>query len=149
MWAPGFWAPGFWSAGFWGSVVSVGTLGRPSTDVGLGEWLPSTGTDLYSMLDEETPNDADYIYVRSLSTCEVALSETSHPGSAIQVLRYRASSSSGNGLTVTLRQGGTTIATWSHALTGTDTLYSQTLTAPQIASITAGAGLSLQLTSTE
>jgi uncharacterized protein YaiE (UPF0345 family) len=47
---------------------------------------------------------------------------------------------------VTLFQGATTIASWSHALTGTITLYTQTLTAPEIATIVAGA-ISVRLTS--
>ena len=99
------------------------------------------------MLDEDPYSDADYISTTALGTCEIALNATAFPGTANQTLAYRASSSTGNGITVTLKQGATTIASWSHSLTSADTLYTQTLTAPQIASITAGA-LSVTLTST-
>lgn len=128
-------------------IFTVGTIGYPASDTSAGAWVPSTGATLAGVLDEDPYSDADYISTTSLSTCELLLSTTTHPGSASQTLAYRASSSTGNGLTVTLKQGLTTIATWSHALTGTDTLYTQTLTAPEIATITAGA-LSVTLTST-
>lgn len=127
--------------------VSLPTLGYAVGDTSTGAWTPSAGGTLYGVIDETTPSDADYISVASLSTCEVLLNETAFPGGAIQTLSYRASSSSGSGLTVTLKQGATTIASWSHGLTATDTLYVQTLTSGQIAAITAGA-LSVSLTST-
>ena len=129
----------------WETVL--GTVGRPISDTTAGGWVPSTGANLFAMLDEVTYDDADYISTTTLSTCEIALDDTIYPGGVTQILSYRASSTTGNGLTVTLKQGATTIASWSHALTGTDTLYTQTLTAPEIATITAGA-LSVTLTST-
>ena len=120
---------------------------QPGADTAAGDWVPSTGSDLFAMIDEATPNDADYISTDSLSTCEIELDNSAWPGGTVQTLAYRASSTTGNGLTVTLKQGVTTIATWSHALTGTDTLYTQTLTALEIAAITPGP-LSVTLTST-
>jgi hypothetical protein len=125
----------------------IGYIGRPTSDTTAGAWYPSAGSALWPMLDETPPDDADYIGTTSISTCEVQLRETIHPAGTTQTLAYRASSSTGNGITVTLKQGVTTIATWSHSLTPTDTLYTQTLTSGEIASITAGP-LSVTLTST-
>lgn len=35
--------------------------GRPKRDVSAGSWTPSTGSDLFEMVNEETFDDADYI----------------------------------------------------------------------------------------
>lgn len=123
------------------------TVGRPANDTAAGAWTPSTGGTLSGAIDESAYDDADYISVASLSTCELQLNDTVFPGGSSQVLSYRAQSTTGNGLTVTLKQGATTIASWSHGLTSTLTTYTQTLTAPQIASIVAGP-ISVTLTST-
>jgi hypothetical protein len=129
------------------SQVSLPTLGRPASDTRTGQWSPSSGTTLSGVLDEAVANDGDFISVTALSSCEVLLTETSYPGTAEQTISYRASSATGNGLSVTLTQNGTPIASWSHALSSTLTTYTQTLTAQQIAMIGAGA-LSVILTST-
>jgi hypothetical protein len=129
------------------SNVTLPTLGRPAADTSAGLWTPSSGGALYPMLNEVSANDSNFINVAALSTCEMVLDNTAYPGGANQTLSYRAFSSTGNGLTVTLKQGSTTIASWSHALTGTPTLYTQTLTSGQIAAIVAGP-ISVTLTST-
>lgn len=121
-------------------------IGRPVSDALAGAWTPSAGGDLYAMVDEVSPSDADFISTASGSTCEMVFNPTTFPGTATQTISYRASSTVGSTLTVTLFQGATTIASWSHALTGTITLYTQTLTAPEIATIVAGA-ISVRLTS--
>ncbi len=139
---------GAWGDKPWGWVPSASTtmptIGRPISDTTPGLWTPSTGTDLFACIDETTPSDTDYISVASASMCEMAIDTTVFPGGATQVLSYRASSTSGSTLTVRLRQSGSTIASWSHALTGTDTLYTQTLTAPQVAALASGS-VSVQL----
>ena len=35
---------------------------RPNSDTSVGAWLPSSGTELFAMVDEATASDADYIY---------------------------------------------------------------------------------------
>lgn len=100
---------------------------------------------LHEAIDEELHEFADYISVNSASTAELQLAEAAFPGGANQTLAYWASSTNGSTLTVTLKQGETTILSRTHALTAADTLYTQTLTAPEIALITAGA-LSVTLT---
>ena len=125
------------------AVAVTATTARPSSDVRAGGWLPSTGTTLYGVINEVVP-DAAYIYTSTLSTCEIALNATVAPGNT---LSYKATSSMGNGITVTLLAGGAQIATWSHALTTTDDLYTQTLTAAQSAAM-AGGNVTVQITAT-
>lgn len=126
------------------------TIARPGSDTSNSGWTPSTGSDLYAMLDEVTPNDADYISAASAgSVCRLGLGAVADPGTASgQVVSYRASSSTGNGLKVELMQGGTVIATWNHAtLPATDTTYQQSLSAAECDAITDYTALSVRLTS--
>ena len=123
------------------STAVTATVGRPSADVSAGGWLPSTGTALYGVINEVVPDPA-YIYTSTLTTCEVALNATASPGNR---LNYKASSSMGNSITVALLAGGTQVATWSHALTTTDDLYSHILTAAQ-QSMMNGGNLTVQIT---
>lgn len=51
-----------------GSGVATGYIGdlqgiyrKPTADTSEDDWVPSTGSDAYAMVDEATPNDADYI----------------------------------------------------------------------------------------
>jgi hypothetical protein len=122
-------------------------IGRPSSDVSNSGWSPSAGSDLFAMLDEETPSDSDYIVTSSLgSTCKLNLNATQYPGSSSQQLSLRASSSTGNGLSVTIKDGATTIATRSLTLTPSYDLHTITLTSGEIALISTGA-LTVELTS--
>ena len=123
------------------------TIGRPTSDASNTGWAASTGSDLFAMLDEVTPNDADYIVATSLgAVCQVDLNPTVYPGTAAQVLKFRAKSSTGHGVIVRLKEGATTIRSMTQALTTSDTEYSITLTSGEIASITSGS-LSVQLES--
>jgi hypothetical protein len=130
------------------SVAAAATIGRPASDTSNSGWTASTGSDLYAMLDEVTPDAADYIVATSVgAVCELALNTTGYPGTASQVLKFRASSSTGNSVIVRLKNtGGATVRTATQALTATDTEYSIGLTAGEIAAITSGA-LSVQLES--
>lgn len=136
-----------------GSVILIGTptvqLARPVSDVTAGTWTASTGSDLYAMLDETVASDADYIVTTGASTCEVALGSLSDPGvSTGHKVRYRLSSNTG-GITVRLRQGTTTIATWTHnPAPNFPTTYEQTLTGGEADSITNYAALKLQFEAT-
>ena len=128
--------------------AALPTVGRPANDTSNAGWTASTGSDLYAMLDEVTPDAADYIVTTSTgSICEMPLQTTEYPGTAAQVLSYRASSSTGNSVIVRLKNtGGATVRSETQVLTSTDTLYEITLTAPEIAAITSGA-LSVELES--
>lgn len=124
------------------------TIGRPDTDTSNTGWTASTGSDLYAMLDEVTPDALDYIVTTATgSICEMGLQTTAYPGTSAQKLSYRASSSTGNSVIVRLKNtGGATVRSETQVLTSTDTLYEITLTAPEIAAITSGA-LSVELES--
>jgi hypothetical protein len=131
------------------SVAAPSATGRPASDTSNSGWTASSGTDLYAMVDETgIPNPADYIVAASVgAVCELALNPTSYPGTASQVLYFRASSSTGNSVIVRLKNtGGATVRSATQLLTAVDTEYSITLTAPEIAAITSGA-LSVQLES--
>ena len=123
----------------WGGAVSLPTLVQPNATTSAGAWVPTGAATLHAAINELVASDTQYISVNSASTTELELAEAAFPGTANQTLAYWASSTQGSTLTVTLKQGVTTIMTRTHALTVTDTLYTQTLTAPEIALITAGA----------
>lgn len=124
-------------------------LAAPSADVSAGGWTASTGSDLYAMLDEAAADDGDYITTTGASTCEVTLGSLSDPASSTgHIVRYRISST-GGGIIVRLRQGTTTIATWTHSPAPTSlTTYEQTLTGGEADSITDYSALRLQFEAT-
>lgn len=138
------------AAGITASITnaSTATVGRPASDTSNSGWTASTGSDLFAMLDEVTPDPADYIVATATgAVCELALGTTAYPGTASQVLKFRASSSTGNSVIVRLKNtGGATVRSATQALTSTDTEYSIALTSGEIAAITSGA-LSVELES--
>jgi hypothetical protein len=118
----------------------------PNQDITSGSWLPSTGATLYGVLDETSPDPSDYAYTSSASTFEVKLSSGGNPSpNAPQTLRYQLLPGSGT-IQVTLKQGASTIATWSHSLTGAAQLFYQTLTSGQVTSISDYSDLRVEVT---
>lgn len=132
-----------------GVLLEKKTIARPSSDTTAGAWLPSTGSSLYATLDEVSPDDADYIYTNSVSTCKIALNAVTDPlTSSGQIVSYRVWSPNSDGLTVRLMQGATEIASWTHTVLPTSpTTYQQTLTAGQCDAITDYSVLAIQLES--
>lgn len=120
----------------------------PVSDVAAGSWLPSSGSDLYAMVDETAYSDTDYIYATSATTCTLALTSGSDPSSSSgHILRYRLLAGSGT-IAVALKQGSTTIASWGpHSLTGSAQDFAQTLTGTQADSITDYSALRVEITS--
>jgi hypothetical protein len=45
-------------------------IAAPDADTAVDDWIPSSGSDLYAMVDEETPNDADYISASDVNDAE-------------------------------------------------------------------------------
>lgn len=127
------------------AAVVTAQYARPTSDVSAGTWTASTGSDLFAMLDETSANDSDYITTTSASTCEVALGSLSDPAvSTGHIVRYRISGDAG-GIIVRLREGGTTIANWTHnPAPASLTTYEQTLSGAEADSITNYAALKLQ-----
>ena len=120
----------------------------PVSDVSAGSWAPSSGSDLYAMVDETAYGDTDYIYAASATTCTLALASGSDPSSSSgHILRYRLLAGSGT-VAVTLKQGTTTIASWGpHTLTGAAQDFAQTLTSGEADSITDYSALRVEFTS--
>lgn len=123
--------------------------GRPISDISAGAWTPSSGGDLYAMLDEVSPADADYIVTSTASTCEVRLTALADPatstGHTVRV-RVPAGFSPGGSLTVYLVQGTTVLDTWAIGTPSADTTYSRNLSGAVIDSITDYTDLRLRFT---
>ena len=109
----------------------------PISDISKGLWTPSSGSNLYPMLDESAADDADYIIATSPSSCEMRLATGTTPsGMGSYTLRYRLLDGSGS-IAVSLKCGGSIVAAFGpHALTGAAQDFEQTLTAGQAAAIT-------------
>lgn len=117
---------------------------RPISDVTIGAWTPSTGTDLYAMLDEVAADDNDYISTTTASTCEVALGTATDPSiDTGHIVRYRAKGDASATLTVRLMAGATEIASWTHSPPPSSyTTFEQTLTTPQVQALRTNGGYS-------
>ncbi len=121
-------------------------FGRPDSDIdNEGGWSPSSGSDLYAMLDESSASDSDYVDAPAFATSDsftVSLTDVTDPSSSTgHVIRYRyrkdRTSASGYDLDVELLQGATVIASWSHVGLGTSWSDAvQTLSAGEADSIT-------------
>ena len=129
-------------------VTNISQKLVPVSDVAAGSWTPSSGSDLYAMLDEAAASDTDYIQATSATTCTLALASGGDPASSTgHILRYRLLAGSGT-IAVTLKQGTTTIASWGpHTLTGAAQDFAQTLSAGQADSITDYSALRVEFTS--
>lgn len=119
----------------------------PASDVSAGGWVPSSGSDLYAMLDESTYSDADYISSSTASSCTVALVTGTDPRvSTGHILRYRLLAGSGS-VAVTLKQSAATIASFGpHTITGAAQDFEQTLSGGQADSITDYSALRVEFT---
>jgi len=92
---------------------------RPDSDVAGGIWSPSSGSDLYAMIDEETASDTDYIYTQVYEDpdpCEIGLSSVTDPvSSSGHIVRYRRWAGwYDEASTIELYCGATLIASWSY-----------------------------------
>ncbi len=116
---------------------------RPDADnSNAGGWSPSSGSDLFAMVDESSPDDADYIEKRTSTTAdfELGLSTVTDPGSStdhtIRTRHQRTNTSISYRLDIELRQGATLIASWSHTATDAFTTDTYTLTGTEADAIT-------------
>ncbi len=137
---------------------------RPDADISVGTWddpSPANNNNLlWDDVDEIVRSDTDYVTSANLrgptttSTMQINLSDVNDPNrSDNHFINYtfRKSAAGGNtiDLSVTLLQGTTTIATWSHLnMAETFTLANQTLTTTQANSITNYNDLRLEFTGT-
>ena len=126
----------------------------PDGDDATGWWKTNTGpAALYTAIDEETASSIDYIqssYNPAADVARVTLSSpAATPGAGAWQVVYSyvkyLSSPVQVDLTVRLKQGTTTIATWTHSDIGTGyTMATQTLTGPQVAAISDPGNLLLE-----
>ena len=133
-----------------GTIVGfTGEILRPDADTSISDWTNQAGgtTGIFGTIDEAISDDADYIQSPlppSGSVARFRLSDPSLGNGTIAsplVVSYRFKRDNTNDqlLTVSLKQGTTLIASWTHSgagLTQTFQTVEQTLTAPQLASIT-------------
>ena len=120
---------------------------RPNSDTSQGSWLPSSGTELFAMVDEATASDADYIYATTATICQMGLNPVDANAGYGKTLTIRAKSATGSSLLVTLKQGSTTIATRTLTPSTSFADMTITLTSGEIASITDYTALSVVLES--
>jgi hypothetical protein len=115
---------------------------RPGSDISAGGWLPSSGSDLYAMLDETSYNDSDYIYSPdnpTTETAEIKFTSITDPGVHTgHTLRFRlAAVGQDTVFDVYLMCGATQIATWQKTVVAGDTTtYTETLTTGEAGNIT-------------
>ena len=84
---------------------------RPSSDNTDGPWTPSTGTDLYTCIDETPASDTDFITTNGDGTANVILSDPGAVDAGVRTLRFRAQGAPHKKLIVRLLEGTTTIQT--------------------------------------
>lgn len=120
---------------------------RPVEDISVGgsgvDCWPEGAGSLYAVLNETTPSDSNGVWEGGTSTAgnfEVKLGGTlTDPGVGTGhyvKVRHWKESTSGDATTVTLKQGSTTIATWTLAEPTSATTTTLTLTETQANSIT-------------
>jgi len=100
---------------------------RPESDISnAGSWSPSTGSDLFAVIDEASTDDSDYVTVdggtmAAVKMFEVALGSITDPASSDDhKFVVRASDAAGVGvvdMTFVLKQGSTIIANSSQTST--------------------------------
>jgi hypothetical protein len=116
---------------------------RPDADDTDGGWTNDAGgTALFSAIDEVVVDDNDFIKSSDGGEIDAARIRLSNPGGSVAQpatvrYRYKKVGSVNLILTVTLYQGATPIASWSHSsIGGSFATVDQVLTTPQFASIT-------------
>jgi len=130
----------------WPSGVVLEIL-RPDADDSISDWTDQAGgtTNIYTSIDEVTASDADYIKspIPSGTTARFRLSDPTTgmtlADPVVVSYRFKKLTSPDQKLTVSLKQGTTLIASWVHTGSDLTTAFqtvTQTLTAPQLASIT-------------
>ena len=101
--------------------AAAAQVGYPIADIATGGWLPSSGTDLFPMLDETTRDDSDYVYSPANPTTqyfEELLTSLLVPIAGAQGIKYtlRAQGQATH-FVVDVRQGSTSLHVFTHDLT--------------------------------
>jgi hypothetical protein len=136
------------SASFAESTITY-TYARPASDV-TTQWTPSTpGAAHYTMINETTPNDTNYIYSTAAGqTDEVGLQAMSTPVAGTSLtINYRVIGVTGTGASVTTSlYSGATLVKADTART-TDGTYAMTVTSAEWASVSNWSNMRLRFVS--
>jgi hypothetical protein len=91
-----------------------GRFGHPDADVSNTGWLPSSGADLYPMVDEGVRNDSDYVYTQAPAVARISLTQHADPGSTVHAIKIASPPgyTPKGALTVRLYCGLQLISTW-------------------------------------
>lgn len=124
---------------------------RPDSDISKTNVSYSTGSTAYVLVDETSYSDTDYFYYAGTSTmtCEVGLSSVDDPESSsghIIRVRISKSSTSGNAPSFALKEGSTTIRSYTMGEPSSATTYEVTLTTGEADSIGDYGNLSVLVT---
>lgn len=127
-------------------------FGRPSSDISLGSWMTKDGgtSNIYLEIDEATYSDTDYIL--GTGTYETLLSSiaepTDHTYHAVHYRYYKKGTSTVN-LVVSLYDGTTEIASWTHNNIGASVVdATQYLNTTQASNITSYSNLRIRFSAT-
>jgi hypothetical protein len=128
------------------TVGVTAQIARPIADLSNTGWSPSTGADLYPMVGETVRDDGTYILATAVGAlCELDLADLADPAvSTGHLPTLVLSAPGGGGITVRLRQGTTTIATWTYHPGASPTEVTPTLSGAEADSITDYTALRLQ-----
>jgi hypothetical protein len=127
------------------------TYSRPSSDI-TTQWTPSSGTQHYSLINETTYNDANYIYATAAAqTDEVGLQAMSAPQAGTSVLvNYRVQGIVGSGSVTASLYCGATLVKTDTTRTADNTsppYYTMTVTPAEWASVTNWSDMRLRFVS--
>jgi hypothetical protein len=130
-----------------GDTQTTNRYARPIADIKKGDWAPSAGTSLASMVGEAVLDLNNYIGATMPTSCEILLGPVAAPApEAVKIVRYEAHSPDGGRLTVRLKQGSTVIASRYHAdLPTVPGMHELLLTPTESAAITDYNHLSVEL----
>lgn len=145
------------------SSVVPAYLRADADSVNTDNWVTQAGssTGLFDVVNETSLDDADYIQSPAeagygSNTVRFQLSDPTAGKTLVDPLRvryrFRKTNTGDKTLSVTLKQGTTVIANWSHTGAGITTslqTVTQTLTAPQVAAITDLSNLFIEFVDSE
>lgn len=99
------------------TVTATAQYGRPDADLSVSRWAPSSGTDLFAMVDEATRDDGDYIQITNPVAgeyVEFSLSDVLDPSSSSGHRTRIALQAVGASTTfdLSLRQGTSALDSW-------------------------------------
>lgn len=154
--------PCVWGAA--GSCVPLEEFLRPDSDITTTGWTPSTGTNVYAVIDESSPSDTDYVSSNIASSIcptqdttffEVGLSNPSGTLNAnctgitvrVRAAKVETINTGDVDMTVELKQGATVRASQSFPnLTTSYVTKSFTLSFAEVKSITGTSDLRIRVT---